>query len=132
MLVHAPAPIDFQSVLDSSQFGRKVVAFLDSQSVCQVMVLSQQLRLGAETLRYHLEDRPAKVLRHLLRQNCGLQSLLPDDLALIGLQGAMKEAEERRLAGAVTAQEAHSLACLDRQIGVVQDRRAFEAHADVG
>ena len=49
-----------------------------------------------------------------------------------GSKVALEEAEERRLAGAVAAQEAHPLARLNREIGLVQDRRAAEAQGDVG
>ena len=73
-----------------------------------------------------------QVLRHLLGEHRGPQALLADDLASIGLHRALEEAEERRLAGAIAAQEAHPLARLDRQIGLVQDRRAAEAQVDVG
>ena len=57
---------------------------------------------------------------------------MPDDLAPIGLQRALEEAEERRLAAAVAAQEANPLARLNRQIGLVQDPRAAEAQVDIG
>ena len=53
-------------------------------------------------------------------------------LATIGLQGPLEEAEERRLAGTIAAQEAHLLAWLNRQSDLVQDRRAAEAQVDVG
>ena len=132
LLVHVPAAVGFQGVLDAAQLRLKVVAFLAGQPARQVMILGQQFRLGAETPRDLVEDRAVQVLRHLLGKHRGPQALLPDDLAAIGLQGALEEAEERRLAGAIAAQEAHPLARLNRQIGLVQERRAAEAQVDVG
>ena len=98
----------------------------------QVMILGQQFGLGAEAPGDLVEDRALEVVWHLLRQRRGPQPLLPDDLASIGLQGTLEEAEERGLAGAVAAQEAHPLARLHRQIGLLQERRAAESQGDVG
>ncbi len=97
-----------------------------------MMILSQQFRLGPKPLRHLVEDRAMKVLRHLLREHRGPQSLLPDDLALIRLQSAQQEAEERRFAGAVAAQKTHPLARFNRQIGTIQDWRAAKAQGDIG
>ena len=55
-----------------------------------------------------------QILWYLLGEDCCPQCLLPDDLASIGLQGALEKAEECRFAGAVAAQEAHPLARLNR------------------
>ena len=132
LLVHAPAAVGFQRVLDAAQLRLKVVASLAGQPARQVVILGQQFRLGAETPGDLVEDRAVKVPRHFLGEHGGPQPLLPDDLAPIGLRVALEQAQERRLAGAVAAQEAHPLARLNRQIGLIQDQRAAKAQIDVG
>ena len=66
LLVHEPAAIDFQDVLDSPQLHLQIVASLAGQPACQVMVLGQQFRLGAEPQRDLVENCAVQVLGHLL------------------------------------------------------------------
>ena len=86
LLVHAPAAVGLQGVLDAAQLRLQVVASLAGQPARQVMILGQQFRLGPETPGDLVEDRAVQVLRHFLGEHGGPQALLPDDLAAIGLQ----------------------------------------------
>src|SRR5208282_2996006 len=60
------------------------------------------------------------------------QTLLPDDFALMGLEFALQKAEKRGLARAIATEDTDPLARLNREIGLVQNRRAAEAQANVG
>ena len=132
LLVHAPAAVGLQGMLDPAQLGLQFVASLAGQPAGKVMVLGQQFGLGSEALGDLVEDRALKIVWHLLRQRGGAQPLLADDLAAIGFQGTLQEAEKRGLAGAIAAQEAHPFARLEGQVGMLQDRGTAEPQGDVG
>ena len=57
LLVHLPAAVGLQGVLDAAQLRLQVVAPLAGQPARQVMILGQQLRLGPEPPGDLVEDR---------------------------------------------------------------------------
>ncbi len=132
LLVHVPAAVGLQGVLDAAQFRLQGVVPLSGQPAGQAMILGQQIRPGAEAADDLVPDRALQFPRHFLREHGGPQSLLADDFAVIGLDGAVEDSQQRRLSGAVAAQQAHPFARLDREIGPIQDRRPAEGQGDIG
>ena len=57
LLVHVPAAVGLQGVLDAAQLRLQVVACLAGKPARQVMILGQQFRLGSETPGDLVEDR---------------------------------------------------------------------------
>ncbi|MNI25334.1 hypothetical protein D3C73_789790 [compost metagenome] len=54
------------------------------------------------------------------------------DVAIVGDGAAVKQPQQRRLAGAVAADEANALAGLDGEVGVIQQRVVPIGELDVG
>ncbi len=65
--------------------------------------------------------------RECLLELADHQAGAADDFAPIRLQRAHDELERRRLAGAVTADQAHALTRVDREFGVFQDCQFAES-----
>ena len=61
LLVHPPAAVDFQGVLDAVEPGVQLVAPFDGQSVGQMVILGQQFRPRAQSAGDLVEDRAAQV-----------------------------------------------------------------------
>ena len=79
-----------------------------------------------ETLGDHVGDGQAPSFGDLLGQAGDVQALLADDLALVGLQLAADQPQERALPLAVPAQQADPLPALDLPIDLIQDPRTPE------
>ena len=67
----------------------------------------------------------------LLRQVADGRARLQEAAAGVGLDQPGGDLQERRLAGAVPADQAQALAGADRQLGAGQQRRAAKGEADV-
>ena len=67
----------------------------------------------------------------LLRQVADGGARLHEARAAIGLDQAGGDLQQRRLARAVAADEAHALARRDRQLDAVEQRRAAEGERDI-
>ena len=74
---------------------------------------------------------PAVALGDVLGQPGDPQALLADDLALVGLELAPDEPQQRALPLAVAAQQAEPLAPLDLQIDPIEQPGTAEGQADV-
>ena len=124
LLMHPPAAVGLQSVLDSAQFGLQGRRFprwpIGSPSDGTQPATPPWGRIPALPRRRPNPRRSCGTCwgSIAVRRPCWRMISPP-----IGLHAALEEAEERRLAGAVAAQEADALAGLDRQIGLVQERQ---------
>ena len=84
-----------------------------------------------QSLGHLVGDRAASAPGDLLGQPGDAQPLLADDLALVGLELAADQPQQRALALAVAAQQADPLARLDLQLDLIQQPRTAEGQADV-
>ena len=73
-----------------------------------------------QALGHLVGDRAAVALGHVLGQPGDPQALLADDLALVGLELARDQPQQRALALAVAPQQAEPLARLDLQIDLIE------------
>ena len=81
-------------------------------------------RVTPQTSCRYARTVPREVERHVLLQARHAQSGLPDHVAGVGRERALEDLEQRRLAGAVAAEQAEPLAVVDLEIHGVQQRRA--------
>ena len=95
-----------------------------------VMVAREQSAELAESLRDDVEHAAARVLRYFLRELGHAHAALRAHLAIVGLDLAGEQAQQRRFAFAVAADDADALARLDRQIDVFEQKRAADAVVD--
>ena len=129
LLVHRPAAVDFQGVLDAVEPGPQFVAPSDGQLVRQAVILGQQFGPGPQSAGDLVEHRAAEPLRHFLREHGGDEPLLPGDFAPRRLDFALDQPQERGLARSVAAQQADPLARLKREVGLIQHQRAAKAQS---
>ena len=78
-----------------------------------------------------VEHAAVQLLRHCLRQTRDTHALGDHAHAVIGLQLAGDELEQRRFALAVAAEQTDALAGLDRQIDAIDQRRITEAQVQI-
>ena len=90
------------------------------QPARQFVMLGEEAAGLAQALGNDVIDRALDALRHLLRQPGRAQPLAADDLAVVRFVLAGDQAQQRRLAGAVAADQAQALAGCDAQIGPVE------------
>jgi len=78
-----------------------------------------------------VEDRAGQVAGHLLGEPGGDEALRANDPALVGLDLAVDELQQRRLPFTVAAHQPDPLAGVDAQRGLIQQGRAVELQRDV-
>ena len=79
----------------------------------------------------HVEDRPGRGQRHVLDEPRDAQSGLTPHRPRVGRQLAADDLQQRRLAGAVAADDRHPLAGVDLQRHIVEQRQMAEGEGDV-
>ena len=85
-----------------------------------MMILGEQLAGLGQALGDHVEDRLAGGVRQVLGQHADLEPRRTPDAAAVGLDLAVDQLEQGRLAGAVAAHQRQPLAFLQDQIGAVE------------
>ena len=123
---HAPAPSARQGVDDRVRRQRQ-----PRQHQVDVM-LAQPLLVGLEMMRVpfgdDVEDRSIGRQRHVLLEPRQAKAGLPPDGPGIRRQLAAENFEQRRLAGAVAADDRHALARVDLQRNFVKQWEMAEGH----
>ena len=84
-----------------------------------------------QSLGHHVRDGQTAFLGDLLGQPRDPQPLLADHLALVRLEAALDQPEQRALALAVAAQQADAFAPLDLPVDAIQQPGSAEGQADV-
>ena len=90
------------------------------------VILGQQFTARPQSLNDLVEDRIGECSGHFLRHKRSGESLLADDLALVGFQIAVDQPHQRRLAHAVATQQADAFARVDLQVRPIQEQRPPE------
>ena len=80
---------------------------------------------------HRLDQRAGRQLQDVLRQVADARAAGAGQLALVGLALAGEDAQERRLAGAVGADEPDALARLDGEADLVEDELAAEGEGEL-
>ncbi|MNR12312.1 hypothetical protein D3C85_1286620 [compost metagenome] len=80
----------------------------------------------------HVEDGGVVVQLGFLFDGCDAQARTAGDGAVVGLRSAVEQPEQRRLPGAVAADEADAFAGLDGEVGMIQQRMVPIGKLDVG
>ena len=89
------------------------------------------VRIERHARRDDVVNRADHVLRHVLRQQRDLRAGRDHDLAAVGLDLAAEHPHQRRLAGAVAAEQADPLAGVDLARDAVQERRPAKTDAKI-
>ena len=96
----------------------------------EMVVVREQGAEIAETLCDDIEHAAVRILRHFLRELRDAHAALHAHLAVIGLDFTGEQAQQRRLAFAVAADDAHAFARIDRQVDVFEQQRTADAVVD--
>ena len=120
-------PADSVSSAASRSSARSRAAWSMRVSISQAV----SLRVTPQTSCRYVADGAGEVERHVLLQARHAQPRLPDHLAGVGRERALEDLEQRRLAGAVAAQQAEALAVLDLEAHGVQQGWPGEGEAHV-
>ncbi|MPN62116.1 hypothetical protein SDC9_209863 [bioreactor metagenome] len=106
-----------------------------AQAVRHRVVLGEQRRGFTHAGNHRLEHRMRRVERRFLRHVADADAGLHPDLAVIepALAGTGGERrQQRRLAGAVAADQGHPLAGVELEFGVIEQRHVTVGEAGVG
>ncbi len=96
-----------------------------------MVILGEHLPLGAQAPRDRVVDGARSVLRRLLRDPRDADVRREPELAVVEVDPAGEHAEQRRLAGAVAADQPDALARIELERHVVQQRAVAEGEAGV-
>ena len=109
-MLQAPAVFGFQLLLHVHQLLEVVIAV---NVLRQVMITRQQFANAGQAFGNHVEHRALVGARQLLRQLADLQPWCTPDFAVVGHLVALDQTQHARFAGAVAADDAHTLAPRD-------------------
>ena len=85
----------------------------------------------SDALGDHIVDRALNAAGHFLGQLRHAQAVVADDLAVVGLQFAGDQFQQRGLALAVAPDQANALAAVDDQAGVIQHGLGAEGEGNL-
>ena len=85
----------------------------------------------AQDASHHIEDAARIALGHFLRKTRHAHAGLHPHLAIVRHDLAGEQAQQRRLARAIAADQRDPLAGLDRQLDIVEQQRAAFGHCQV-
>ncbi len=94
------------------------------------MELREQTADVGEARRHDVVDAGAVVPRQVLREPGNRESRLPPDLTGIGHHFAVHDLEQRRLAGAIAADQADALTCIDLEARLLEQGVPAERNGD--
>ncbi|MNZ91861.1 hypothetical protein D3C78_1108600 [compost metagenome] len=127
-LLQAPAVTGFELVLNMHEFFQVIVAL---DVLAQVVELGKQFANAIQACGHHVEHCPLVSHWQFLRQFADLQARCAPDLSVVALLLALDQAQHARLAGAVTADDAHPLATGDLPGHFVQQRHRAECEGHI-
>ena len=122
--IHVPTVLRFDLCLHGAECGQ--IAVFGNQMV----IAREQGTEIAEALRDDVEHAAARVLRHFLRELRDAHAALHAHLAIVGFDLTGEQAQQRRLAFAVAADDADAFVGLDRQIDLFEQQRTTDAVVD--
>src|ERR1700754_2649160 len=97
----------------------------------QVVIAREQVAEFAEAVRDYVEDAARGVLRHFLSEPRDARAALETDFAVVGVQVAGDELQQRGLARAVPPDDADAFAGIEGKIDLFEQERAADAEVDV-
>ena len=95
------------------------------------MVVGPRRVLRVQSLRHDLGDVAGEVLGDVLGQAGDAQALLADDLAFVGGELPLEQAEQGAFALAVASEQADALASLDLKLDAVEQSGPSEGQAHI-
>jgi hypothetical protein len=96
------------------------------------VIVEHELPGFAHARGHRLEHGLPGLERRLLRDRRDLDAGRDPHLAVVGTRGALEDAQQARLAGAVAADEADVLARLDYEVGVVEEGNVAKGEGSFG
>ena len=131
LLVHPPAAADLQGLLDAIHCGVQFRASLDGQLMTHAVVFGKKLRTGPQPERDLIENRARQIPRHVLGKYGRDEPLLPGDFAAVRFNPAVNDAQQRRLARSIAAQQADPFPGLKLKIDLIEHQGAAKAQTHV-
>ena len=124
-----PAAAFVEPALQRIHAGKARRAIAVRKQRQRVMVVRQQPALVTEAERDGIEDREIRVERRLLHHACDARAGRDPGVAGIQIGDSRQDAQQRRLAGAVAADEPDAFAGIELEIGGVEQRMVAERQA---